>query len=398
MLKTRDYAEVTLSYIAFMVIGMPGAILGVSWPSIQAYFGLSLDAVAVLLLASTAGYTFSSFFSGRVISGLGVRWAMALGAGVSAAGVFGYALAPSWVFMIGCGLITGLGGGIIDSGLNLHFARSYSPRLMNWLHAAFGLGAAIGPWLMTRILDAQLPWQTIYWVVAISQVVVSIGFAAIMRKTAASEINPEDNKPKKRVVVSIQDTLRQPLVWFSIAVFFFYAGIEITAGQWSYSLFTQARNIDIVTAGNWVSLYWASFTLGRIVFGFIASRVNITQSIRVCMVGIIAGAAMMWWNPTDAVSFAGLALIGFALAPIFPLLISTTPERLGDAHATNAIGFQVAAASLGIGVLPGLAGGLAAAIGLEIVSPYIALAAILMFAMFQLVSMRRFAFTLAQQV
>jgi hypothetical protein len=46
-------------------------------------------------------------------------------------------------------------------------------------------------------------------------------------------------------------------------------------------------------------------------------------------------------------SFVGLAWIGLALAPIFPVLIATTPERLGNVHTASAVGFQIAAAVRG---------------------------------------------------
>ena len=79
------------------------------------------------------------------------------------------------------------------------------------------------------------------------------------------------------------------------------------------------------------------------------------------------------------VSFAGLALLGFALAPVFPLLISSTPARLGVADATNAIGFQVGAASFGIAILPGLAGALAERSTLEVIPPFLLTTAAIMF-------------------
>ena len=52
--------------------------------------------------------------------------------------------------------------------------------------------------------------------------------------------------------------------------------------------------------------------------------------------------------------------------------MTATPSRLGNADANNAIGFQVAAASFGIGVLPGLAGALADQTSIEIVGPFMA--------------------------
>lgn len=84
----------------------------------------------------------------------------------------------------------------------------------------------------------------------------------------------------------------------------------------------------------------------------------------------VLAATLFWWNPVNWVGFAGLLILGFALAPVFPLLMTATPLRLGNADANNAIGFQVAAASFGIGVLPGLAGTLADLTSLAIVGPF----------------------------
>jgi fucose permease len=100
------------------------------------------------------------------------------------------------------------------------------------------------------------------------------------------------------------------------------------------------------------------------------------------------GALLFWWNPADIVSFLALALMGFAMAPIFPLLTSITPGRLGVADATNAIGFQVAAASIGIAVLPGLAGALAERTTLEAIPPFMVATFIILFTLNEVASRR----------
>ena len=94
---------------------------------------------------------------------------------------------------------------------------------------------------------------------------------------------------------------------------------------------------------------------------------------------------MLTINVSDALSFMGLVLIGFALAPIFPLLITATPKRLGK-HATNAIGLQIGAAGLSLAILPALAGVLATAINLEIIGPYLIVATLLAFISFQILN------------
>ena len=45
---------------------------GVAWPSIRREFTLPLDSLGLLLVAATAGYLTSSFFSGKVMARLGV--------------------------------------------------------------------------------------------------------------------------------------------------------------------------------------------------------------------------------------------------------------------------------------------------------------------------------------
>jgi fucose permease len=114
------------------------------------------------------------------------------------------------------------------------------------------------------------------------------------------------------------------------------------------------------------------------------------------MIGVIVGAIGLV-IPINVISFAGLALIGFAQAPIFPLLVSETPKRLGPALATRAIGYQVGAAGFGIATLPGLAGVIAKAWGLEQIGPFILIASLLLFALHELI-LRRSAITNQQNL
>jgi len=74
--------------------------------------------------------------------------------------------------------------------------------------------------------------------------------------------------------------------------------------------------------------------------------------------GLLVGALLM---TRDAVWLfqAGLLVFGFAMAPLFPTLMSLTPLRLGSHVSLHAIGFQVSAAVLGGATIPTLAGILA---------------------------------------
>ena len=129
-------------------------------------------------------------------------------------------------------------------------------------------------------------------------------------------------------------------------MFFIYTGLEAAAGVWPYSLVTEARAIPISTAGMWVSVYWGGLTAGRLLSGIVAGFVPVRLLLRLCIVGIALGATLVWLQLADLFSFLGLALMGLSSAQVFPMLIATTPARLGDAHTANGVGFQIAAAVL----------------------------------------------------
>jgi predicted MFS family arabinose efflux permease len=82
-------------------------------------------------------------------------------------------------------------------------------------------------------------------------------------------------------------------------------------------------------------------------------------------------ALAIGWGPGQGVTVAAATFFGFVLAPIYPLLISATPDRLGRGYAVHAIGFQVSAAYLGAAALAGTAGILAKWYGLEVLGPFL---------------------------
>src|SRR6185503_11230113 len=161
--------------------------------------------------------------------------------------------------------------------------------------------------------------------------------------------------------------LGRPLAWLHASLFFVYAGVEATGTVWLYSFFTEARGIGPTIAGTWASLYWASLTAGRILVGFVAPLVPVLTLQRIAMIGVCGGATLIWLADGPWLGFAGVLMVGLAAAPIYPLLITETPTRLGAAATGHVVGLQVAAAYLGVAVWPGLAGVLARSVGLDVI-------------------------------
>ncbi len=361
-----------LAYIAFVTLGLPASLVGVAWPTLRADFSVPLDAIGLLFISSTAGNLVSSFFIARLINMLGIDRLLILSSFMSALSLFGYPLAPSWSFFIAMGAIGGFGSGVIGAGLNIYLAAEYSAGQMQWLHACFGIGAALSPLIMTFSLAKFVSWRPGYIFVGILMILMMTSFTVTLsawkRPKNLSGEAAEAKKPARGLMdyqTSLWETLLRPITWASIIMFLLYSGAELTLGNWTYTLLTEGRGVDPQLAGLWAGGFWVTFTVGRILAGFYANRIRLntlmTGEITLALVGVV----LLWWNPFPLISLIGVFLVGFALAPIFAGLVSSTSQRVGQRHAANTIGIQFSAAGFGGAILPSLAGFLARRVSLE---------------------------------
>jgi fucose permease len=358
-------ALIVLTYLGFISIGLPDGLLGVAWPTMRHAFGAPIDALGGLLVMFTLGYLTSSFQSGRLLARMNVGVMLALSCATTGASLLGYATAGVWWIVLAAGLTAGLGAGAIDAGLNTFAATHFSVRNVNLLHAFFGVGASCGPLLMTSMITRGPGWRWGYGIVGLGQLALAGAFMLTRRRWdgGTTSLEPGEQAPKPGYIA----TLRLPVVRWSMLVFFLYVGVEASAGAWAYSLFTEARGVSPTIAGSMVSLYWGSLTAGRVLAALIGFRVRPSRLLRGCIAMVVVGAALLWLNFSKELSFFGLAVMGFAFAPMFPSLIASTPQRLESDYVAHAMGFQIAASVLGYSLTPAGVGVLAKLRGLEMI-------------------------------
>jgi fucose permease len=364
---------IVLAYIAFISLGMPDGLFGVAWPSIRENFGLRLDSVGAFFFAATTGYMLSSFFSGKIIARLGVGGTLAASCVLTASALLGYTLVPFWWMMVSLAVAAGLGAGAIDAGLNTYVAAHFGEGLMQWLHASFGFGVTLGPIIMTAGLTMFNTWRLGYQVVGAAQLLLATSFLLTMSMWRDDGM-PHASEQERHLMdyrTPFGETLRRPVVWLNLLMFFLYTGAELSFGSWTYSLLTLSRNVPVEVAGLWAGSYWATFTIGRIMAGLLARRFGMANLLRAGFLLALGGSLLLWWNPFPQASIIAVSVIGFAIAPIFPGLVSGTSARVGEHHAANTIGMQIAAAGFGGAVVPSLAGVLAQNFSLEAIPVYL---------------------------
>ena len=355
-----------LALVAFVSLGLPDTLLGVAWPSLRRTFDLPLDRLGVLLAATMTGYLASSLASGAVVRRLRVGGLLVASSGLIVLSSVGYALAPAWPVVVASGLVAGLGAGAVDSGINAFAATHFSAGRVAWLHAAWGVGATLGPLLMTAVLTAGFEWRAGYALLAVAISALALGFQRT--RGLWNDDDGASSTAPSAPFASLGASLGERGVRANVALFFLFTGLEATPGHWAYTLLTEGRGLAPAMAGIAVSLYWASLTLGRLVSGALTHRYPPALVLRLCLAGLPLAALLVAGARGSAWLLLGLALLGLLAASVFPLLIAGTPTRVGSAHADNSVGFQVAAATLGGAVVPSVAGVLARHFGVEAIA------------------------------
>ncbi len=267
------------------------------------------------------------------------------------------ALAPSlWVMAIGT-VLFGVGFGTLDTALNAHAARHFGARDINWMHASYGLGATIGPLLVTALLSGGLGWRRTYGLMALVLAALACVFTVRrrgwresphVRRAAEDKPGPATARRKPPAAVTLTFTAVE-------------TGIESGAGIWGYIFLTAGRGLAPETAGVAVSAYWAMMFAGRVVLGPVAQRLGPARVLAVVVAGIPAAAALMTAPGPGLLAVVGLMILGLAAAPVFPLLILMIPQWADSATgAKRMVSLQVAASAGGSAALPA---GLGLAIG-----------------------------------
>ena len=108
---------------------------------------------------------------------------------------------------------------------------------MQWLHASYGFGVTLGPIIMTTGLNLFNSWRLGYQVVGAAQLLLAASFLLTIRMWQNGGVPhaPEQERHLMDYHTPFGETLRQPLVWLNLLMFFLYTGAEFSFGSWTYS-------------------------------------------------------------------------------------------------------------------------------------------------------------------
>jgi len=345
---------------AYVGMGLPTAALGVAWPSMRAEVGRPLSSLGLLIVSFTAGYLLATTGHARLMRHVGTGALLVVASALAAAGAGAFAVTSTWAVLLVGAAVLGVSGGAVDAALNAHVALYRSDRMMHLMHGGFGVGATIGPLVMTALLSAGLSWRWGYGALAALQVGLAAGFLVSRHHWPVAA---DRTRPHRRAAAS----RRSAAEWLGPSVFLAYGAVEVGVGAWAFVLLT-GRGLGEAAAGACVTAYWGALAAGRLGIGALGSRVTSRQVVAASVAGVAVGSVALWLLPASA-SAVALVAVGASLAGIFPALTALTPSRVGPERAPAVIGRQLAAAVVG-GAIGSAAIGIAAQrLGAEAVAP-----------------------------
>ena len=359
----HKYLILAVVYANFIVLGMADGSFGVAWPSVREGMGLPLEQAGIVMIVQAFFYALTSSRLGRLSKYISLEKLDFIGTAAMALGFLGISFAPNFTVFVLMIVPVGIGTGMVDSSLNSFMVKSFSSRYLNWLHCFWGLGASISPIIMTQMILA-VSWRAGYATIAAVQGTVAFIVLLFILKGGFKRVEQKQEEARQTSLERQYLSKKRHIV-IAVAIFFLYGGIEHSIGFWISSILLESRGMILEIVGMYPAVYFAAITGGRMAFGFLANKFSDSVIIRFGFSLAFAGIAILFITG----SIFGMALIGLGFAPIFPCLIHSTSGRFGPKILTRLVGYQVAAAGVGVAVLSPLIGQVLARVSLEALFP-----------------------------
>lgn len=356
-------------YLAFISLGLPDSLLGSAWPTIYPQINVPISYSGIIFVIISFGTITSSLNSDRITKRFSTGVVTAVSTAMTATALFGFATSNHFWQLCLWAIPYGLGAGSIDAALNNYVALHYASRHMSWLHCMWGVGASLGPYIMSVFITNGNNWHRGYFTIGLIQAILAfVLFMSLPLWKKGDEANEEERR-----TMSFKEIVSLKGVKEIMFCFFCYCGLEQTCGLWAASWLVKAKGILEARAAAFASLYFLGITIGRFISGFITYKLNDKNMIRLGYSLIIVGIVCLLQPYSENLNLYGLLIIGLGSAPIYPSLIHSTPELFGPTRSQSIIGAQMASAYVGNILIPPLFGFLADRLGINLFPYYLIL-------------------------
>lgn len=360
------------NYYAFLVNGALVLLLGAVMPYVLEDYQLSYDQGGTLIMLQAGGNLIATVLGGIVSAFIGKRPVLVFGALAFAAGYAGvvFVSVPGAIYFFL--VLSGLGWGVINNLVNVIVSDKVKgdAGTMNILHMAFGVGAFIGPVLVSLAVSTGLGWRAAMGIVAAFAVILAYVFLRMeLAETAAEiyvvKIELQDipyNAPQDSMLNLAEDTaldrqhgapqnsqekrkislgfLRDFRFYIFMLILFFYVGSETSVNGWLTTYILDTGTADEFFAQRVLSITWLAVIAGRLVCAWLSKHLSKEALLMAGGIGSILFVILLIMSGSPLMVYVSVIGLGLSFAGIYPTTVANAEYLIKGSGVVSGLIFS----------------------------------------------------------
>ncbi len=338
-----------LTFLMFTMFAMTTDAVGVIIPEVMKQFDLSMTAAGLMHYAPMIAIALAGILLGFLADKLGRKKTIIIGLALFALNSYLFILGHTFAFYLSLMVISGLAIGVFKTAAlaligDISTSTDEHTSTMNAVEGFFGVGAIIGPFIVSYLLSKGVDWKWLY-VVAATLCVLLILIALLVKYPTTKKTTEEP--------INLKGTLsmmKDPYAMgFSLGAFL-YVSVECAIYVWMPTLIADYDGNFIFIATYALSIFFILRAGGRFLGAWLMAHFNwavilsiFSLLILVCFLGSVIGGI------NAAVVL--LPLSGLFMSVIYPTInskgISCFPKAKHGSVAGVILFFTAAGAALG---------------------------------------------------
>ncbi|MGA7365841.1 MAG: MFS transporter, partial [Candidatus Sulfotelmatobacter sp.] len=299
------------------VFGIVMAVLGTLFglPEMRQRLQIDLSQQGNVFLLLYLGILLATLLAGPVIDSMGNKLILVTSAALVASGMAGFAYAHSFGGAAISAVLLGLGGGGLNTSTNALVSDLYGEDrgpMLNVLGIFYGIGA-LGIPLLAAVIAGNFPIA--------QQLLICAGLAGASALLFLGVQFPEASGNRSFSWREALQVAQFPGLLVLGFLLFCESGNEASIGGWSSTYVAEtglgARTATLILAG-----YWAALMVGRLLVARMLKFVGKRQLVLGSGLGALAGAAILLTSRLEGMLVAGVLLLGFSYAGVFPTALA----------------------------------------------------------------------------
>ncbi len=339
-----------LTFVMFLTFAMTTDAVGVIIPEVMKQFDLGMAAAGMLHYGPMVAIALAGIFLGFLADRFGRKTTVLLGLGLYALSSFLFIVGENFGFFLSLLLVSGLAIGVFKTGAlsligDISKSNQEHTANMNYVEGFFGVGAIIGPLVVTLLLENGVAWKWLYVMASILCVLLIV--MALFAKYPPRLAESGKEKVSLRATFAM---LKDPYaLGFSLGAFL-YVATEAAIYVWMPSLVQGHQGALAGVAAYSLSIFFMFRAGGRFLGAWVMARFNWAAVLALfSLVILLCFVASMFWG--GSVTVLLLPLTGIFMSVIYPTLnskgISCFPKHQHGSVAGVILFFTAAGAALG---------------------------------------------------